>query len=48
VTTTHGHLHVVGHSAAQLELEYRLAGRALVLVDVCANLVVDVLVEALP
>jgi hypothetical protein len=31
-----------------LELEYRLAGRALVLVDVSANLVVDVLVDALP
>lgn len=31
-----------------IELEYRLAGRALVLVDVSANLVVDVLVDALP
>ena len=31
-----------------LELEYRLSGRALILVDVSANLVVDVLVEALP
>jgi hypothetical protein len=30
-----------------IELEYRLAGRALVLVDVSANLVVDVLVDAL-
>jgi hypothetical protein len=31
-----------------IELEYRLAGRALVLVDVSADLVVDVLVDALP
>jgi hypothetical protein len=31
-----------------LELEYRLAGRALVLVDVSANLVIDVLVDAVP
>jgi hypothetical protein len=31
-----------------LELEYRLAGRALVLVDVTANLVIDVLVDAVP
>lgn len=31
-----------------LELDYRLAGNALVLIDVPANLVVDVLDEALP
>ena len=31
-----------------LELEYRLAGRALLLVDVGANLVVDVLIDAWP
>jgi len=31
-----------------LELEYRVAGRTLVLVDVAANLVVDVLLEAMP
>jgi hypothetical protein len=31
-----------------LELEYRVAGRALILVDVSADLVVDVLVDALP
>lgn len=31
-----------------LELEYRLSGRALIVVDVSASLVVDVLVEALP
>jgi hypothetical protein len=31
-----------------LELEYRLEGRALILVDVSANLVVDIVDEALP
>jgi hypothetical protein len=31
-----------------LELEYRLAGRALTLVDVSANLVVDALIDASP
>jgi hypothetical protein len=31
-----------------LELEYRVAGRTLVLVDVPANLVVDVLLDAMP
>jgi hypothetical protein len=34
--------------ALPLELAYRFVGRALVLVDVRANLVVDVLAEALP
>jgi len=34
--------------ALPLELEYRLTAGALVLVDVSANLVVDVLVDALP
>jgi hypothetical protein len=31
-----------------LELEYRLAGPALLLVDVSANVVIDVLVDAWP
>lgn len=34
--------------ALPLELEYRVAGRTLVLVDVAANLVVDVLLDAMP
>lgn len=43
----------VGHTSRvlpvlPLELEYRIVGRALVLVDVPANLVVDVLPEAFP
>lgn len=34
--------------ALPVELEYRVAGRTLVLVDVAANLVVDVLLDAMP